>query len=192
MAVLGGAVRNGRGAGVDEGSRTPSVAPDGPPGTAAFAQLYERALPEVYRYLSGRCGAAIAEDLTQDAFVAAAAAIRRGHSDVSLPWLLTIARNKMIDHFRRNDVAARASHVLAASVPDELLAWHGEASRDRAHAALERLSARQRSALVLRYIDGLSVPEVASLIGSSVHATESLLARGRDTFKRFYVEDDDV
>jgi RNA polymerase sigma-70 factor (ECF subfamily) len=42
--------------------------------------------------------------------------------------------------------------------------------------------------LVLRYLDGLSVPEIAATVGRSVAAVESLVARGRVSFKRAYDE----
>jgi RNA polymerase sigma-70 factor, ECF subfamily len=160
----------------------------------SLAEIYASALPEVYRYLSARCGsAAVAEDLTQETFVAAAKAVQRRPVDVNVGWLITIARNKMIDHFRRAQVESKVAVMFAASsVPDELVVWQGEASRDVAGAALAALPAPQRSVLVLRYLDGMSVSEVAAAIGRSVHATESLLARARDNFKRLYVEGIDV
>ncbi len=58
-----------------------------------------------------------------------------------------------------------------------------------AHAALVRLSVTQRSALTLRYLDGLSVPEVAEHIGRSVHATETLLVRARAALRRVYLKE---
>jgi RNA polymerase sigma-70 factor (ECF subfamily) len=50
----------------------------------------------------------------------------------------------------------------------------------------------QRAALVLRHLDGYSVPEVAAALGRSVEATESLLARGRRHFRRAYTGADDA
>jgi RNA polymerase sigma-70 factor (ECF subfamily) len=56
-------------------------------------------------------------------------------------------------------------------------------------AALARVPAAQRAALVLRHVDGFSVPEVADLLGRSVEAVESLLARGRVSLRRAYLEE---
>ena len=54
---------------------------------------------------------------------------------------------------------------------------------------LATMSPIQRAALTLRHVDGLSVPEVAELLGRSVHATETLLVRARAAFRRRYDEE---
>ena len=53
---------------------------------------------------------------------------------------------------------------------------------------LATLGAHHRAALTLRYLDGLSVPEVAQHLGRTVHATEALLVRARTAFRRAYEE----
>ena len=60
-----------------------------------------------------------------------------------------------------------------------------------AHVALLRLSLPQRMALTLRYLDGLSVPEVAQHLDRSVHATETLLVRARSALRHVYREGED-
>ena len=81
--------------------------------------------------------------------------------------------------------AAEKERELAVSGGDG-----GSAARDRTVAALLRVPAAQRAALVLRYLDGLSVPDVARTLGRSVESVESLLVRGRQSFKRAYQEVD--
>ncbi len=63
-----------------------------------------------------------------------------------------------------------------------------EVGDERAVEVLAQLPAAQRAALVLRHLDGLSVPEVARTLERSVEAVESLLARGRVSFRRAYAE----
>ena len=53
-------------------------------------------------------------------------------------------------------------------------------------AALEQLDAKHRTVLTLRYLDGLSVREVATVLERSVHATETLLVRARRAFRETY------
>jgi RNA polymerase sigma-70 factor (ECF subfamily) len=53
---------------------------------------------------------------------------------------------------------------------------------------LGQLGAHHRSALTLRYLDGLSVPDVAACLDRTVHATEALLVRARNAFRARYSE----
>jgi len=161
-----------------------------------FRAFYDRALPQVYSYLINRCGGvrALAEDLTQETFEAAVKTIgNRNGTTVSVAWLIGVARHKMLDHYRRTGREDRKLSRFRDETPqlEELLTWEGEASRDKALAALERLPGSQRSAMVLKYFDDLSVPEIANAMHKSIHAIESLLARGRESFKRFYLESED-
>jgi RNA polymerase sigma-70 factor (ECF subfamily) len=68
--------------------------------------------------------------------------------------------------------------------------WEDVLDVEAAHAALSRLAVPQRLALTLRYLDGLSVPEVAEHLGRSVHATETLLVRARAALRRVYEEEE--
>jgi RNA polymerase sigma-70 factor, ECF subfamily len=72
---------------------------------------------------------------------------------------------------------------------EPLVAPDAEDAPERAVAALAAVAASQRAALVLCYVDGYSVSEAAGLLSKSVEAVESLLARGRSTFKRAYLEE---
>jgi RNA polymerase sigma-70 factor (ECF subfamily) len=156
---------------------------------AAFRAFYDQTLPRVYSYLYHRCGnEAFAEELTQETYIAAVAELKKGKvvSD-SLAWIFGIARHKLVDHYRREERGGR----LAARMPLDVAADHeldGIEQRELTHRALAGLPAVQRSALVLRYLDGLPVADVARQLGKSLHATESLLARGRDGFRRVYAE----
>ena len=51
---------------------------------------------------------------------------------------------------------------------------------------LDQLTAAHRAALTLRYLDDLPVPQVAALLGRTLHATEALLVRARAAFRRRY------
>lgn len=65
--------------------------------------LYDRALPQIYGYLLPRCGSVpTAEDLTAETFLAAVSAVkRRAVPDLTVGWLVGVARHKLVDHFRR-------------------------------------------------------------------------------------------
>ena len=70
--------------------------------------------------------------------------------------------------------------------------WDAHLDAAVAHDVLGRLGAHHRSALTLRYLDGLSVPEVAEQLGRTLHATEALLVRARLAFRRAYEGSDDA
>jgi RNA polymerase sigma-70 factor (ECF subfamily) len=162
-----------------------------------FRAFYAAALPRVYGYLHRRCGrdTALAEDLTQEVFLAIVGELRRGTAVADpVPWALGIARHKLLDHYRRR---RRAGWVVVPwddrdpdGAQEDALAAAALAAVDggeRALAALAAVPSPQREALVLRYLDGLPVDAVAAALGRSVGAAESLLVRGRVAFRRAYL-----
>jgi DNA-directed RNA polymerase specialized sigma24 family protein len=85
---------------------------------AALLALYDSALPEVYGYLASRCGdRALAEDLTSETFLAAAAA--RADAPRTIGWLIGIARHKLADHWRWRARQDRLLESVAGAVHDE-------------------------------------------------------------------------
>ena len=124
---------------------------------------------------------ALAEDLTQETFASVTAAVRAGHAELqSIPWVIGIARHKLVDHYRRCESEQRRMALVWAGGGGE----EQEVDLDRedpSHVVelLRELSAIHRLVLALRYVDELSVEEVAKSIDRSVHATESLLVRAR-------------
>ena len=154
----------------------------------ALLGVYDSALPYVYGYLVKRVGTeAIAEDLTSVTFVAAVDTIGRGAiEEPTVAWLLGIARHKLADHWRRQARDTRRFHAVADLTEHLHDPWIAQLDAEHAHFVLAQLGAHHRSALTFRYLDGLPVPEVATLLGRSVHATEALLARARRAFRVAY------
>ena len=111
-------------------------------------------------------------------------------STLTIGWLVTVARNKLVDHWRR---AAREERTLRLATDDEAVDLDLDQEFERAHArhVLAELGAHHRAALTLRYLDGLSVPEVAQHLDRTVHATEALLVRARNAFRARYAEGSD-
>jgi len=156
----------------------------------ALCVLYDRALPQVYGYFAKRCGSAsVAEDLTSETFMAAVDAVQRNRvPDLSTAWLIGVARHKLVDHWRRE---AREESKLALAADDDTIDdWDVRLDAMRARATLDELGPVHRTALTLRYLDGLPVPEVAKLLDRTVHATEALLVRARLAFRRAYGDEE--
>ena len=162
--------------------------PGAPEAGRQLLALYDQALPEVYGYLLDRCGdVTTAEDLTSETFLAA---VRSADTaPISIPWMIGVARHKLVDHWRRR---ARDDRLVAELAFDPDLddptndPWDAQLTSMRAIDALQRLGDHHRAALTLRYVDGLPVPEVAALLGRTVHATEALLVRARSAFRAAY------
>jgi RNA polymerase sigma-70 factor (ECF subfamily) len=151
--------------------------------------LYDDALPAVYGYLASRCGSAsVAEDLTAETFLAAVDSVRRDAvGDLTVAWLIGVARHKMVDHWRRQEVERRALRSVAGEAGGEGAdEWDVHLDALVAQDVLADLGAHHRSALVLRYLDGLAVRDVAEHLGRTVGATEVLLVRARAAFRDRY------
>lgn len=154
-----------------------------------LVRLYDDVLPQVYGYLLRRCGStSVAEDLTSETFLAAVARVRQG-TPPSAPWLMTIARNKLVDHWRRQERGERhlrltspLTEPAAVDVDGSVSSFDPDVGIDVLHA----LGPHHRAALSLRYLDGLAVPHVAAVLGRSVHATEALLQRAKHAFRTEY------
>jgi RNA polymerase sigma-70 factor (ECF subfamily) len=162
----------------------PPVRPDPALG---LLQLYDEALPHVFGYLRARCGdAGLAEDLTAESFLAAVQAVRKpGAPEPSVGWLIGVARHKLADHWRRLEREQRGLRLLDAREAEDD-PWDTAIDRIQAREVLGRLGPHHRAALVLRYLDGLPVPEVARHLDRTVHATEALLVRARAAFRQSY------
>jgi RNA polymerase sigma-70 factor, ECF subfamily len=161
-------------------------------GASALLALYDDALPQVYGYLHRRCrDRTTAEDLTTEVFLAAVDSIHRDVvRDVTTAWLIGIARNKLVDHWRRLERDERRLTALAGTQLDDHHDddWDVRLDVMMARDVLGDIGAHHRSALTLRYVDDLPVAEVAAELGRSVHATEALLVRARLAFRARYEE----
>lgn len=154
-------------------------------GDARAARLLtDRLLPRVWRTARRLLGDAHeAEDVAQEAMLRLwhiAPDWRQGEAQVTT-WLYRVTLNLCSDRLRKS---GRAVDLDQAGEPaDETpgpVARMADADRVAAlEAALMSLPDRQRQAVVLRHLEGLANPEIATIMGLSVEAVESLTARGK-------------
>lgn len=158
-----------------------------------FGALYDLALPPVFRSMMRLTGGnrAQSEDLVQEAFGDLVRAIQGGLTHADIGWLMVTARRRYLDSVRRWSLEERKLRLLqgGASDEDRFEPEWGSIDGGRMLALLGRLPAEQRAALVLRHVEGCSVPEVAEELEKSIHATESLLARARRSLRDLVQED---
>ncbi len=152
-----------------------------------FRELYDEALPVVYGFVLFRVGRNrdLAEDLTAETFAVAASEYRAGRPDVvTVSWLRTVARRRIIDHWRHQRVVDRNARKLFER------SWADDPSdfveRERVIAALDRIAETQRQALILQHVEQLTVAEIAAVLGRSEKAAESILSRARVAFRKAY------
>ena len=145
----------------------------------AFERLYKRHVHDVYRYvLAVLRNPADAEDATQATFLSAYRAFQRGdRPELPRNWLLKIAHNECRQRFRM--LARRPKEVIwdervAAPAVDESIP-----TADEIRQALGHLNFNQRSALVMRELEGRSYNEIGEILDVSVSAVETLLFRAR-------------
>ena len=156
----------------------------------AVREMVTRKLPRILAMATRMLGdRAEAEDVAQEAFVRIwkhAARWKVGNARFDT-WMHRVVLNLCYDRLRgqhgqrEESVEDVADAVDPAKRPDEQF---DERSRgDRVGAALARLPARQREALVLHYYQELSNEDAAALMGVSIEALESLLARARRSMR---------
>lgn len=158
---------------------------------ADVARMFEQHRLDVYRYVRAwGIGDEEAADLTASVFERALRSLLGGRplKTTSRAWLITIARNLVIDAARRRDAAQRGLRLWVrpelAPDPADLLVRDDE---DRQLAArVGRLPGRQREAIVLRYAGGLSAREIGEVLGCSEAAAHKLVNRGLGALKEAY------
>ncbi len=159
------------------------VSDTAPQGLLDFEQAYDEHLARVYGFFAYRVSSrADAEDLTQQTFERALRAWDRfdpGRASVAT-WLVAIARNLLIDHYRAH--AARAATVALDDVDpqalpsaEEVTAGLGlDAALDR---ALSELADREREILALRFGADLTGPEIADVTGLTLANVQQIISR---------------
>lgn len=148
---------------------------------ADFERLFSEHAKPLFSFLVYRCGdRGLAEDVLADTFERALRARtrfdRRKASEKT--WLYSIAMNRLRDELRRRGAEQRAVERvgLALSVGGDEYARI--ASRDELRAALALLSDSEREVIALRFGAGLTVPEIAGVIGERRTTAEGRLYRG--------------
>jgi RNA polymerase sigma-70 factor (ECF subfamily) len=158
----------------------------------AFGMLYERYVDTVYRYIYVRVGSRqLAEDLTSETFLRA---LRRMDSfswqgrDIAA-WFITIARNLITDNAKsaRFRMEVSTADMLDADPRTEAAPEHEVLERlrdERLLEAVRSLKPEQAECVVLRFLQGLSLAETATVLGKSEGAVKQLQLRAVRSLQR--------
>ena len=154
----------------------------------AASDLTSRLAPRLFGGAFAMLGnRAEAEDVVQEAMlrlwrIAPDWSVERGAKPSS--WAYGVMRNLCLDRMRRaRGVALDSAPEPLDPSPSAEARLQTQTRQDALHAALRLLPERQRQAVVLRHIEGLSNPEIAEILSISVEAVESLTSRARAGLK---------
>jgi len=141
--------------------------------TPPFQRLLDDHATTVLRFCVASVGPVDADDVFQEAVLAALRAYPPRHRDNLRGWLLTIAHRKAIDHHR-----ARARNAVPVEHADPGHTSEPPAADDGLWTAVHALPPKQRGAVLLRFVGDLSHREIAKALGSSEEAARRALADG--------------
>jgi RNA polymerase sigma-70 factor, ECF subfamily len=166
---------------------------------SAFEEFFANYFPRLYRFARARLGGNedAAEEVVQSALIRAVEKLHTYRGEAALfTWLCTICRREIATWLERAGKAPEVSliddHAEIRGALDALTAFAGrdpesdlrrrELSR-LVQVTLDHLPARYADALEWKYIQGLSVDEIADKLGLGYKAAESLLTRARQAFR---------
>lgn len=161
----------------------------------ALLTFYRRFAPKLTRFIAGKVGnPADAEEVLQDTLYAFLEAIRdfQGKSNIQT-FLFSICQHKVIDYYRRK----KLKHAVFSQMPQleaiisPLISPEEQLDavlvKEKIHAVLARLLPRHRQILMLKYLDGLSVEEIAKRLAMTFKSVESQLFRARKAFVERFI-----
>lgn len=169
---------------------------------SAFDAFFAEYFPRLYRFACARLGDDdAAEDVTQATLIKALAKMSTFRGESALfTWLCTFCRHEisawleqvgkrgtavsLADDQETTRAALDAIAMLARDDPGD--AYQREELSQRVHAALDYLPTRYADALSWKYMEGMSVHEIAERLGVGYKAAESLLTRARLAFREAF------
>jgi len=159
----------------------------------AFGKLYDLHLDVVYRYIYYKVAdPSEAEDLTAQVFLKAWEAMPR-YQWREIPfshWLMRLARNAAIDHFRTARAHRELDEGIVSLEPDPQGQFlHGERARELA-VAIRQLPEDQRTVIVLRFLQDMDYAQIADLMGKSMGALRVIQHRALVALRRIMERED--
>lgn len=161
--------------------------------SAAFASIYEHYYEDIYNFICHRVTSVlVAEDLTAEVFLKALDSIAsftfRGFPLKG--WLFRIARNLVADHYRRGpglvEVPLEEGMIPLEAGADDV--FERELTQQQLARALSNLTEDQKDVIILKFVDGISVTDVAQILGKSKGAIRSLQSRALNSLNRILEE----
>jgi RNA polymerase sigma-70 factor (ECF subfamily) len=160
--------------------------------TDAFGEIYECYAPAIFRYLYSHLDNRLdAEDLTEEVFLRTWQSLPR-YRDKGVPFLayvFRIARNALVDHYRRQkkpqpELFAEYSTSILDLSPGPAEIYSDKIEQQELHLMLNQLREDYRTVLILRFITGLSPNETAQIMDRSEGAVRVLQHRALSKLRK--------
>jgi RNA polymerase sigma-70 factor (ECF subfamily) len=162
-----------------------------------FTKLYSESFDYIYAFLLSRTAGdkRLTEEIAQDTFAAAWLSFDRFQRESSFQtWVCAIARNKLNESYRKAIRREKREFVFKEEPVERADGFDLEEavlSRETGREvlrALQSLSPSYRYALILKYVDGFSVKEIAGVMGRTAKAVDGVLQRAKAAFERAYLQ----
>ncbi|MBD3250615.1 MAG: sigma-70 family RNA polymerase sigma factor [Candidatus Pacebacteria bacterium] len=154
----------------------------------ALYQWFNHYQPPLLKYALTRAQSEKdAKDLVQETFINSYKQIQlfRGECKL-LSWMTSILRHEIADYYRKKyakraiRTVPLAEHLLSEPLDDS------SQVADKVKQALGKMLERRKKLLLLKYVDGLPVKEIAQHVGRTFKAVEADLYRARESFRKLY------
>lgn len=161
-----------------------------------FTEQYNRSFDYVYSFILARTAGnkQLTEDIAQDTFSSAWSSLDRFNGKSSFrTWLCSIAKNKLRESYRKAickekfELPDNDSNIEHKSSFDLELLEITKETRMYVLKVLNEISPVYRYALIMKYMDGMSVKEIAKVLGRSAKAVDGVLQRAKAAFEKAYL-----
>ena len=159
----------------------------------AFKKLYLRYTDLLYAFILHQLDNSkeAAYDVWQETWIVAVEKIVEFRFGSSIfTWLCAIAKNKISDYYRHKEKQQRISDSVREyiDIDNEEIGLVDDNTREHVLTVLGDLNERYRYLLKARYLENKSIEEISLEIGKSYKATESMLSRSRETFRKKFMQ----
>ncbi len=162
-----------------------------------FTKMYNENFDYVFSFIFARtsCDAQITEEIVQETFTAAWLAHDKfQHKSQYRTWLCAIAKNKLLEHYRKkisqekiqlSDIDNIEEYADDIQIDSIVLNFE---TKTQVQEALSRLNFIYRYSLIMKYIDGYSVREIAGQLNRSEKAIDGVLQKAKHNFIKEYLK----
>lgn len=155
-----------------------------------FSEIYDKHVEKIYRFIYLKVNSQeVAEDLTSEVFTRGWETFKAKSREIEniQAFLYQIARNLIVDHYREKAQAQFVSVEVIPGISDTEVSLEERAilksDIDRIKAVLANIKEEYREVIVWYYLDELSVPEIAKIVGKSEEAVRVMIHRALKALK---------